>query len=146
MYGFYWGENVAFSFLSQQWLTVKHYNRFQHTCISVYLPSFLLNSSRRMFWFDSVQSSSIKCVVGKKFKKNRKKKKLKKLLFRGNNEKFIRRKEKTVTCAHTQQYLLTPATDHCNLLHSFGLNYLTVVSCLLEWSQNQKIVLWMSYV
>ncbi len=135
MYEFYWGENIAFSFLFQQCLIVKHYNRFQHTFISVCLPSFLLNSSHRMFWFDSVQSSSIKFVIGKKLKKKqKKKKKLKKLLFRGNNEKFIRRKEQTVT--HTQQYLLTPATDHCNLLNSFGLNYLTVVSCLLEWFQH----------
>jgi len=48
----------------------------------------------------------------KNLKKKQKKKKLKKLLFRGNNEKFIRRKEQTVTHANRQQYLLTPATDH----------------------------------
>jgi hypothetical protein len=72
--GFYWGENVAFSFLFQQCLIVKHYKRFQHACISVCLPSFLLKSSHRVFWFDSVQASSIKCVVGKKSKKNRRRK------------------------------------------------------------------------
>jgi len=138
MNGFYWRENVAFSFLFQQCLIVKPYNRFQHKCFSVCLPPFLLNSSLRIFGFDSVQSSSIKYVVERKLKKQKKKKKVKKLLFFRNNEQFIRRKEQTVTHTHTQQHLLTPTTDHCSLLNSFGLNYFPVVSCWHSFRNNRN--------
>jgi hypothetical protein len=88
------------------------------------LTSFLLNSVRRVFWLDYLYASSIKCVVGKKIQKRKKKKKL---LFCRNNERFIWQKEKTVTHTHTQQYVISAATDHCNLFNSFDLNYSTVV-------------------
>ncbi len=73
--------------------------------------------------------------------KNEEEKETEKLLFWRNNERLIRRQQQPVIHKNTQQYVLAPATDHCNLFNSFDLNYSIVVSCLLEWSQEQKMVL-----